>query len=201
MKKVHGKLRRGVVVKPVLEQTEALEWLCQGVKGQRWRVRGHTEANGNKKVELLRGSLRGKHFCLADRFILGSKQWGRTKITCSIQQKSPSFPVFVRARYPQSPPVFIQLCPQAPTGCLIIRGLCDGRYSTFIHNAWYSVSYIRRAGDDSLPHLISQRGNMGTQRRFSLHEHWQTYTFEGLTSTNLSNNNMTSFARPTCKNL
>lgn len=91
-------------------------------------------------------------------------------LCCSIQKKNH----FMRACYPHSPPVFIQLCPQAPKRCLIIRGLCNGIYSMFIHNASYGVSYIRRVGDDSLLHLITQHRNIGAQRRLSLHEHQRT---------------------------
>ena len=88
----------------------------------------------------------------------------------------------VRARYPHSP-VFIELFPRAPKRYLIIRGLYHGIHSIFIHNASYSVSYIRRAGDGSLLHLITQCRNMEAQRRLSLHEHRRTYTFEGITHT------------------
>lgn len=38
---------------------------------------------------------------------------------------------------------------------LIIRGLWNGRYSMFIHNASYT-SYIRRAEDGSRPHFVSR---------------------------------------------
>lgn len=37
---------------------------------------------------------------------------------------------------------------------LIIGGLCDGKYSMFIHYASYSAAYVKGVGDDSLPHPI-----------------------------------------------
>lgn len=66
--------RSEAVVELSSEQTqEALRVdLVTGLK--RSGVRGHSEATGNWKVELLCGSLRGSHLCSVGRFIFGRQE-------------------------------------------------------------------------------------------------------------------------------
>ena len=133
---------------------------CRGLGHGVKKVRGQRSQRGGRELESWAPLVlweAGTFVWWPDLFLGGRKKGERKKR--KNKNKNP-VSCFVRARHP---PVFIQLRPRAPTGRLIIRSLCDGRHSMFMHNTSYSVALYKASWRRApLPQLIPQRRERGS---------------------------------------